>query len=211
MAWSFLKAISKTALATAAGTLLLAGAATAQGTFFDPVSGKWIKPKLTYQSLVNRKIPKRYSRQTVRYSTSEKAGTIIIDARKKYLYFVLGDGKAMRYGIGVGKEGFGWKGTVKVARKAKWPSWTPPAEMRIRERKAGRILPVSMKGGPKNPLGARALYLYQNGRDTLYRIHGTNEPWSIGLNVSSGCIRLLNKDVEDLFQRTKVGAKVVVL
>ncbi|MCP4382984.1 MAG: L,D-transpeptidase, partial [Hyphomicrobiales bacterium] len=107
--------------------------------------------------------------------------------------------------------GFGWNGTVKVGRKAEWPTWTPPPEMIARERKRGRVLPAQMKGGIRNPLGARALYLYQGGHDTIYRIHGTSEPWTIGLNVSSGCIRLLNKDVIDLYKRTKVGAKVVVL
>jgi lipoprotein-anchoring transpeptidase ErfK/SrfK len=117
----------------------------------------------------------------------------------------------MRYGVGVGREGFGWKGAVTVGRKAEWPTWTPPAEMRAREAKRGRKLPVRMEGGPNNPLGARALYLHRGGADTLYRIHGTNEPWTIGLNVSSGCIRLVNDDVVDLYRRVKTGAKVVVL
>lgn len=159
----------------------------------------------------SRIAPFRYRRQTVSYETKQPAGTIIIDTRKHFLYLVQGNGKAIRYGVGVGRDGFGWNGTVKVGRKAEWPTWTPPPEMIARERKRGRILPAQMKGGPRNPLGARALYLYQGGRDTIYRIHGTSEPWTIGLNVSSGCIRLLNKDVIDLYKRTKVGAKVVVL
>ena len=137
---------------------------------------------------------------------SEKPGTIIINSRQHFLYYVLGDGKAVRYGIGVGREGFGWKGTVSVGRKAEWPTWTPPPEMVAREKARGRILPASMKGGPNNPLGARALYLYRGGNDTMYRIHGTSEPWTIGLNVSSGCIRMVNKDVVDLYNRAKVGA-----
>ena len=124
---------------------------------------------------------------------------------------VLGDGQAIRYGIGVGREGFGWSGTVTIGRKAEWPTWTPPPEMIAREKARGRILPASMEGGPNNPLGARALYLYRGGNDTLYRIHGTSEPWTIGLNVSSGCIRMVNKDVVDLYNRTRVGARVVVL
>lgn len=159
----------------------------------------------------NRIAPRQYRRQVVNYKSSEKPGTIIINSRQHFLYYVLGDGKAIRYGIGVGREGFGWKGTVSVGRKAEWPTWTPPPEMVAREKARGRILPASMKGGPNNPLGARALYLYRSGNDTLYRIHGTSEPWTIGLNVSSGCIRMLNKDVVDLYNRTKVGAKVVVL
>ena len=117
----------------------------------------------------------------------------------------------MRYGVGVGREGFTWKGNATIKRKAEWPSWTPPAEMRAREAKKGIILPITQKGGIDNPLGARALYLYQGNRDTLYRIHGTNQPWSIGLNLSSGCIRLLNKDVEHLYSNVKIGSKVVVI
>ncbi|MCB1489309.1 MAG: L,D-transpeptidase [Bauldia sp.] len=159
----------------------------------------------------NRIAPFRYRKQTVSYKTSQKPGTIIVDPRQHFLYYVLGNGKAIRYGVGVGREGFGWNGTVKVGRKAEWPTWTPPPEMVERERKRGRILPAQMEGGVRNPLGARALYLYRGGNDTAYRIHGTSEPWTIGLNVSSGCIRMLNKDVIDLYNRTKVGAKVIVL
>ncbi len=159
----------------------------------------------------NRVAPRQFRRQVVAFNTTEKPGTIVINPRQHFLYYVLGDGKAIRYGIGVGREGFGWSGTVTVGRKAEWPTWTPPPEMIARERARGRILPASMAGGPNNPLGARALYLYRGGNDTLYRIHGTSEPWTIGLNVSSGCIRMLNKDVVDLYGRTRVGAKVVVL
>lgn len=159
----------------------------------------------------NRIAPFKYRRQTVTYKTSQKPGTIVIDTRKHFLYYVLGNDRAVRYGVGVGRDGFGWNGTVTVGRKAEWPTWTPPPEMIERERQRGRVLPAQMKGGIRNPLGARALYLYKNGHDTIYRIHGTSEPWTIGLNVSSGCIRLLNKDVVDLYNRTKVGAKVVVL
>ncbi|MBZ0228012.1 MAG: L,D-transpeptidase [Bauldia sp.] len=159
----------------------------------------------------SRMVPFRFRRQVVSYKTSEKPGTIIIDARQHYLYYVLASGKAVRYGVGVGRDGFGWKGTVTVGGKAEWPTWTPPPEMVVRERKRGRILPAQMKGGPRNPLGARALYLYKGGNDTTYRIHGTSEPWTIGLNVSSGCIRLVNDDIIDLYKRARVGAKVVVL
>jgi lipoprotein-anchoring transpeptidase ErfK/SrfK len=151
-----------------------------------------------------------FMRAHVRFDTQERAGTIIVDTASKYLYYVNGDGTAVRYGVGVGRDGFGWSGTVSVGRKAEWPGWTPPASMRARERAEGRILPAYMPGGPDNPLGARALYLYRGGRDTIYRIHGTNQPWTIGQNMSSGCIRMMNDDVTDLYERAGVGTKVIV-
>ncbi|MEM7303375.1 MAG: L,D-transpeptidase [Pseudomonadota bacterium] len=143
----------------------------------------------------------------VDYHGGHKPGTIVVNTIERRLYHVMPNGKARRYGVGVGKPGFEWAGSHKVTRKAKWPSWTPPAEMRARERKKGRILPKRMEGGPNNPLGARALYL----GSTLYRIHGSNQPWSIGRAVSSGCIRMRNEDVMDLYERVKVGAKVIVI
>jgi lipoprotein-anchoring transpeptidase ErfK/SrfK len=118
---------------------------------------------------------------------------------------------ATRYGIGVGRDGFGWSGVVTVGRMAEWPSWTPPAEMRAREAREGHKLPAVQPGGPDNPLGARALYLYKGGRDTIFRIHGTNQPWTIGLNMSSGCIRMMNADVTHLYNRVSVGTKVIVV
>ncbi len=154
-----------------------------------------------------RVIDPRYLPATIAYNTAEKPGTIIIDPHAKYLYFVQEGGTAQRYGVGVGREGFGWSGTVKVGRKAEWPRWTPPAEMRKRQ----PDLPESMEGGPNNPLGARALYLFNDGRDTLYRIHGSNEPWTIGQAVSSGCIRMRNEDVTELYSRVGVGTRVIVL
>ena len=153
----------------------------------------------------------KYARTVIRYQTKHKPGTIIIDPKQHFLYYVLENGKAIRYGVGVGREGFGWHGTVYIGRKAEWPTWTPPPEMIARERKRGVILPASMEGGPDNPLGARALYLYKNGRDTIYRIHGSRESRTIGQDVSSGCFRMTNTDVIDLYKRAKVGAKVVVL
>ena len=161
--------------------------------------------------MTNRRVPAKYSRRVVAINTKLKPGTIVIHTDKKFLYHVESSTKATRYGVGVGREGFTWKGNASIQRKAEWPTWTPPAEMRARELKKGIKLPISMPGGINNPLGARALYLYQGGRDTLYRIHGTNQPWSIGLNLSSGCIRLLNKDVEHLYKRVSIGAKVVVI
>ena len=142
-------------------------------------------------------------RQVVYYATTQAPGTIVIDPAHTYLYFVLGGGSAIRYGIGVGREGFTWSGTETIVRKAEWPDWYPPSEMIQRQ----PYLPRAMAGGPGNPLGARALYL----GNTEYRIHGTNQPATIGQHVSSGCIRMLNADVIDLFDRISLGAKVVVL
>jgi lipoprotein-anchoring transpeptidase ErfK/SrfK len=147
--------------------------------------------------------PSHLRRQIVTHRTREAPGTIIIDTPNTYLYFVLGEGRAIRYGIGVGREGFTWSGTRTIERKMEWPDWTPPAEMIARQ----PYLPRFMAGGAGNPLGARAMYL----SGTLYRIHGTSEPLSIGKHVSSGCIRMLNDDVIDLYQRTPIGTKVVVL
>ena len=151
-----------------------------------------------------------FVKQRVRYVTAHPPGTIVVDPGAKFLYLVMEGGYAMRYGIGVGREGFGWSGSADIRRKAEWPTWTPPAAMIARQPELESYR-RGMKPGIENPLGARALYLFQNGKDTLYRIHGTNEPESIGKNVSSGCVRLLNQDVIDLFNRTPVGAKVIVL
>ncbi len=148
-------------------------------------------------------LPSRFQRQVVNFPTPEPAGTIIIDTPNTYLYFVLGQGKAMRYGIGVGRDGFTWSGTERITRMKEWPDWFPPTEMIDRQ----PYLPRFMAGGESKPLGARAMYL----GSTLYRIHGSNEPWTIGSNVSSGCIRLRNADVIDLFNRVQVGTKVVVM
>ena len=156
-------------------------------------------------------VAEKYKRRIVRFASNEPPGTIIVDTNNKFLYFVQGKNRATRYGIGVGRDGFGWSGVVKVGRKAEWPSWTPPAEMRRREAAKGHILPVVQEGGIDNPLGARALYLYKGGRDTIFRIHGTNQPWTIGHNMSSGCIRMMNKDVEHLYARAPVGSKVIVI
>lgn len=151
----------------------------------------------------------RLARQTVRYVTDEAPGTIIVDTRRKYLFFILGDNQAIRYGVGVGREGMGWTGTARIGRKAEWPTWTPTRNMIQREPHLAEYV-NGMPGGPRNPLGARALYLYQGAQDTMIRLHGTNEPWSIGRNVSSGCIRLLNEDIIDLYERARVGARVIV-
>lgn len=143
----------------------------------------------------------------VGYSGGQRAGTIIINTIERRLYLVMANGKARRYGVGVGKPGFEWAGTHKVTRKAEWPSWRPPVEMIAREKAKGRNIPAYMAGGPNNPLGSRAMYL----GSTLYRIHGSNQPWSIGKAVSSGCIRMRNQDAIDLYERVKIGTKVVVI
>lgn len=157
-----------------------------------------------------RKVPPKYRRKVVRFYGSYTPGTIVVDTRQKYLYLVQPAGKAIRYGIGVGRQGFSWSGSAVIKRKAKWPTWTPPAAMVERDEFAARWA-NGMPGGPKNPLGARALYLYQGNVDTLYRIHGTFVPSSIGKAVSSGCIRMINADVADLYDRVPIGTRVVVL
>jgi len=154
-----------------------------------------------------RGIAPQFLPRTVSYNTRHAKGTIVIDTNKRFLYLVLGNGKAKRYGVGVGRPGFSWRGTHRVTRKAEWPGWTPPKSMIAREARRGVKLPAHMPGGPNNPLGARALYL----GSTLYRIHGSNQPWTIGHAVSSGCIRMRNEDVTDLYRRVGVGTKVVVL
>jgi lipoprotein-anchoring transpeptidase ErfK/SrfK len=148
-------------------------------------------------------LPARLRRQVVNYFSREAPGTIIIDTPNTYLYLVLGNGQAMRYGIGIGRDGFTWSGTQTITRKAEWPAWTPPPQMIARQ----PYLPRHMAGGPGNPLGARAMYL----GGTIYRIHGTNMPETIGTRVSSGCLRLTNEDVKDLYSRVSVGTKVIVL
>ena len=166
--------------------------------------------------LRGRPVPARYKRTVVRLRTREQPGTVIIDAGQHFLYYVLPGGKALRYGIGVGRQGYSWSGVATINSKQAWPDWYPPKEMLARQPNLRRRMSVlqgglGMPGGPGNPLGARALYLWQGGKDTLYRIHGTNEPWTIGQNVSSGCIRMLNQDVVDLYARVEIGAKVIVL
>jgi lipoprotein-anchoring transpeptidase ErfK/SrfK len=152
---------------------------------------------------VQRPLDPQYEKQEVEYRGKEGPGTIVIDTPNKLLFLVQGDGRALRYGIGVGRPGFTWSGVKTISAKKEWPDWTPPAEMLVRR----PDLPRHMEGGPQNPLGARAMYL----GSSLYRIHGSNEPWTIGTNVSSGCIRMRNDDVIDLYGRVNVGARVIVL
>jgi lipoprotein-anchoring transpeptidase ErfK/SrfK len=160
-------------------------------------------PTVQDDAAADAQLDPRLQRQVVAYTSNEAPGTIVIDTAHTYLYFVLGGGQAMRYGIGVGREGFTWAGVQKIARKAEWPDWYPPQSMIARQ----PYLPRMTAGGPGNPLGARAMYLGHSE----YRIHGTNNPATIGKQVSSGCIRLTNEDVTDLYARVQLGAKVVVL
>jgi len=150
-----------------------------------------------------QRIDPRYLKQVVEYPTKEAPGTVVIDTNNRFLYYVQGGGKALRYGVGVGRPGFEWAGVKTVSQMKEWPDWRPPAEMLARRPE----LPTYMAGGPENPLGARAIYL----GSSLYRIHGSNEPWTIGTAVSSGCIRMRNEDVIDLYEKVKVGTKVIVI
>ena len=162
------------------------------------------------------RIKPAYLRARVPVRTREAPGTIVVDPRSRYLYLIGEGGYALRYGVGVGRQGFSWSGTATINSKQHWPDWYPPKEMIERQPELRRQLVqlqsgIGMPGGPRNPLGSRALYLWQNNKDTLYRIHGTSEPWTIGRSVSSGCIRMINQDVMDLYERVPVGTKVVVL
>ena len=193
-----------TTAALIAAAALSCSAAQAQSLFaFNSASAPQYAPTVQDDAAEDAQLDPRLQRQVVGYATNEAPGTIVIDTPNTYLYFVLGNGKAIRYGIGVGREGFTWAGVKQVARKAEWPDWHPPQSMIARQ----PYLPRFTAGGPGNPLGARAMYL----GSSEYRIHGTNNPATIGKQVSSGCIRLTNEDVTDLYNRVQVGAKVVVL
>jgi lipoprotein-anchoring transpeptidase ErfK/SrfK len=170
------------------------------GNIFAPGARQ---PQSPYEEMARPGFDPRYARQLVDFPTPEKPGTVIIDTNTRYLYLVQEDGQALRYGVGVGRPGFEWRGVKSVSAKKEWPDWRPPAEMLMRR----PDLPVHMVGGPANPLGARAIYL----GSSLYRIHGSNEPQTIGTAVSSGCFRMRNEDVIDLYNRVKVGTKVVVI
>jgi lipoprotein-anchoring transpeptidase ErfK/SrfK len=198
----------------------LAGCVTSRPTpmvglpFVDPALAEMYGPIVDERYPVPpvdvSRIDPEFLRTRVAYDGGEPPGTIVIDPSGCHLYFVEPGGSAVRYGVGVGREGFGWNGRAQIRRKAEWPTWTPPAEMILRQPEL-RQYARGMPPGLDNPLGARAMYLYQGDRDTLYRIHGTNEPDTIGTRVSSGCIRMINQDVIDLYRRTPVGTRVIVL
>ena len=200
---SLLTALSLTVLAATAGC-------TTSGPFAPRASYTAISDGgYRLPSIPQGKIAEQFKRQTVSYSSKEKPGTVIVDTGERHLYYILGDGKAVRYGIGVGKEGFEWSGTARVGLKREWPTWTPPREMIARKPELAKFA-SGMEPGITNPLGARAMYLFNKGGDTGYRLHGTPEWWSIGKAMSSGCIRLMNQDVIDLYNRVETGAKVIV-
>lgn len=199
-----------TAFAVAAATLMIAGdlAHARVMTTWDETKREWVTYDTTsFPAGGGGRAYSPIQRETVSYSGSHAPNTIVVNTSERRLYLVLENGKALKYGIGVGRDGFTWSGTNRISRKAEWPSWSPPAVMIAREKAKGRILPAYMEGGPGNPLGARALYI----GSSIYRIHGTSEPWTIGQAVSSGCIRMTNEDVMDLYERVQVGAKVVVM
>ncbi|WP_230532211.1 L,D-transpeptidase [Microvirga roseola] len=183
--------------------------------YIDPTYMAMYGPKLDEEHPLPAtdisEVDPRFLRREVNYRGSEEPGTIVVDTNARYLYLVRENGRAIRYGIGVGKEGLAWSGRARVGRKAEWPRWTPTASMIKRDPERNAQWASGMEGGLENPLGARALYLYDDGRDTMYRIHGTTEPWSIGQSVSSGCIRMFNQDVIDLYNRVPVGSPVVVM
>jgi lipoprotein-anchoring transpeptidase ErfK/SrfK len=196
------------AFAIACAALLAAGSAEARiKKFWDPAQQKYLiwDSENPHPGGPPRDPP--ILRSKVRYEGPYAPNTIVVDTAERRLYLVMDDGRAMKYGIGVGRDGFTWSGSDKISRKAEWPSWSPPEVMIRREAAKGRKLPTYMAGGPGNPLGARALYIGSR----IYRIHGTSEPWTIGQAVSSGCIRLTNDDIIDLYDRVDVGTKVVVL
>jgi lipoprotein-anchoring transpeptidase ErfK/SrfK len=204
----FAKSVATKYIATASVAALIAAVALSHAQAaplfaYNSPSAPQYAPVVQDEPAEAAQLDPRLQRQVVGYTTTEAPGTIIVDTPHTVLYFVLGNGKAIRYGIGVGREGFTWSGVKQVVRKAEWPDWVPPQEMIARQ----PYLPRFMAGGPGNPLGARAMYL----GGTVYRIHGTNDPATIGKHVSSGCIRLTNEDVADLYSRVQVGAKVIVL
>jgi lipoprotein-anchoring transpeptidase ErfK/SrfK len=196
----FIRGSAATALTLASG----AQAATSKSDYF---SGTVKDNGFEFRGTNWKKINKKWRRQIVDYKSVEPQGTVVVDTDNHHLYVIFENQTALRYGVGVGRDGFRWYGRARIDRKAIWPRWVPPPEMRVRHPE----LPEYMDGGPKNPLGPRALYLFRSGRDLGYRLHGTTEPWSIGTNASSGCIRMFSEDVIDLYQRCPVGTRVLVL
>jgi len=180
--------------------------ALAVATYAEQTDGKFPIPAVDVTQMETRNI-----RRQVDYPTQHPPGTVIVDTKNRFIYLVQGNGRAMRYGVGVGQEGLAFKGNAEIGLKREWPNWAPTSNMIARQPKRYGPVAGGVKGGPENPLGARALYLYRNGKDTLFRIHGTNEPETIGQAMSSGCIRMMNQDVIDLYSRVPAGSKVVVL
>lgn len=189
---------------------LLAGCAT-NGTSDRANYSDRMEEKFPLKAMPLDKIKPELRRQEVAYVTPHAAGTVVVDTPERRLYYVLGNGRAMRYGIGVGRQGYSLAGSAYIGRKAEWPTWTPTPNMIRRDPKKNLKYAGGVPGGLNNPLGARAIYLYQGGNDTMFRIHGTNQPWSIGQAMSSGCVRMLNHDVIDLYERVQTGGRVHVI
>jgi lipoprotein-anchoring transpeptidase ErfK/SrfK len=191
--------------------------AAADGSYdYKAIYGQTTDGEFTVPGVDTKRVGAAFLRAEVEYPTDQPSGTVIVDPKAHYLYYVMGGGRAMRYGVGVGKQGFGWSGTAEVHIKRVWPDWYPPAEMIARRPDLRPTLTklqsgIGMRGGPRNPITGRAMYLWQDGKDTLFRIHGTNEPYSIGHNASSGCIRMIVQDVIDLYARVPLGGRVIVL
>ncbi len=204
-----------------AGSALLAGCSTREqqqvSVVLDPAQDPYYLKM--YSAMPNERFPipavnlkkvdPRYYRQVVHYPTQERPGTLIVDTANRFLYLTMENNQAMRYGVGIGRAGFSWGGRAKIAYKREWPTWTPPAEMIERQPELEKYR-NGMQPGIDNPLGARALYIFENGRDTLYRVHGTAEYWTIGTAVSSGCVRLMNQDIIDLYNRVPNGSPIIV-
>jgi lipoprotein-anchoring transpeptidase ErfK/SrfK len=215
---SFLIAATSTLAASAFGGVTEVAAQFARPDFFRPGDPYGPVPEEPFPipALRPNQVKPGFFRTKVSYETTEMPGTVVVDPHSRYLYSVQEGGWAVRYGVGVGRSGFAWAGTATIEDKQEWPDWYPPKEMLARQPELMDHMVdlqggIGMPGGPGNPLGARAMYLWQGGKDTLYRIHGTSEPWTIGSSVSSGCIRMINQDAIDLYARTPLGTKVVVL
>lgn len=202
---AFLAACSKT------GAVLESVGPTGPNPYYVAMYGPRPEERFPLPATDISRVEERFFRQQVDYHRAEAPGTIVVDTANRFLYLVQENGKAMRYGIGVGKAGLEFEGRARIARKAEWPRWTPTRDMIAREPDRYQQYAGGMEPGLTNPLGPRALYLFEGNRDTLYRIHGTSEPWSIGLAVSSGCIRLFNQDIIDLYNRVAIDTQVVVL
>ena len=208
----FMIGLSATALAACSSTRTPVVQEPMIDPYYQRMYGAILGEKFPIAAMDLRRVDPRWWRQEVPYMTSERPGTLVIDTPQHFLYLVLEGGRALRYGIGVGKdESLVFRGTATIGRKAEWPRWTPTRAMIAREPERYGPYAGGMEGGPTNPLGPRALYLYKNGADTLFRLHGTTEPYTIGTNVSSGCIRLMNQDIIDLYARVPTGSRVVVI
>jgi len=208
----FLIGVSAVALAACSTTRTPVVQEPTIDPYYQRMYGEVIGEPFRVAAMDLRRVDPKWWRQEVPYPTSERPGTLVVDTPARFLYLVLEGGRALRYGIGVGKdESLVFRGTATIGRKAEWPRWTPTKSMIAREPERYGPYAAGMPGGETNPLGPRALYLYKNGNDTLFRLHGTTEPYTIGTNVSSGCIRLMNQDIIDLYARVPTGAKVVVI